>query len=122
MAGLCPGGWREIRERNHQLILSARRLLCDRLGVEPPCPEEMLGAMATLPLPESFQGRPKRGKIDAEQLRLYDEFGIEAPFMRIGQPPRRYFRVCSQLYNSLADYERLAECLPPSGGMRDHHG
>lgn len=108
---LCPGGWREIRERNQQLAIDARRLLCDRLGVEPPCPEEMLGAMATLPLPESFQGRPKRGKIDTEQLRLYDEFRIEVPFLRIGKPPRRYFRVCAQLYNSIADYERLATSL-----------
>ena len=111
MGDLCPGGWNEIRRRNRQLAIEARRLLCDRLGVEPPCPEEMLGAMATLPLPESFQGRPKRGRIDVEQLRLYDEFGIEVPFMRIGRPPRRYFRVCAQLYNSIADYERLADAF-----------
>jgi len=111
MEGLFPDGWKEIRERNHQLAVLARRLLCERLGVEPPCPEEMLGAMATLPLPESFQGRPKRGKIDVEQLRLYDDFGIEVPFMRMGKPPRRYFRVCAQLYNSIADYDRLAASL-----------
>jgi len=111
MGDLCPGGWNEIRRRNRQMAIEARRLLCERVGVEPPCPEEMLGAMATLPLPERFQGRPRKGKIDAEQLRLYDEYGIEVPFMRIGRPPRRYFRVCAQLYNSIADYERLARSL-----------
>ena len=42
-------------------------------------------------LSERFQGRPRDGKMDAEQLRLYDEFGIEVPFIRVNQ--RRYFRI-----------------------------
>jgi hypothetical protein len=67
--------------------------------------------MATLPLPERFQGRPKSGKIDAEQLRLYDEFGIELPFFRFGSPERRYFRLSAHLHNSLAEYEYLAAAL-----------
>ena len=108
---LYPGGWPAIRDANHQLAVAARRLLCDRLQVEPPCPERMLGAMATLPLPESFQGRPRSGKIDAEQLRLYDEFGIELPFFRFGSPERRYFRLSAHLHNSLAEYEYLAKAL-----------
>jgi isopenicillin-N epimerase len=111
LSSLCPGGWNEIRRRNRQMAVAARRFLCEQLAVEPPCPEEMLGAMATLPLPERFQGRPRKGKIDAEQLRLYDECRIEVPFLRIGRPPRRYFRVSAQLYNSMADYEDLARSL-----------
>jgi isopenicillin-N epimerase len=71
----------------------------------------MLGAMATLPLPEPFKGRPRSGKIDAEQLRLYDRFGIELPFFRFGLPERRYFRLSAHLHNSLAEYEYLAEAL-----------
>jgi len=71
----------------------------------------MLGSMATLPLPERFQGKPRSGRIDPEQLRLYDDFGIEVPFMRFGQPERRYFRVSAQVYNTLADYEYLAGAL-----------
>src|SRR6185436_9676510 len=70
---LLPGGWRELRERNHALAVGARRLLCERLEVESPCPESMLGAMATIPLPKHFQGGLRSGKIDAEQLRLYDK-------------------------------------------------
>jgi isopenicillin-N epimerase len=111
-----PGGWPAIRAANHELAVSARRLLCERLQIEPPCPESMLGAMATLPLPEPFQGRPKSGKIEAEQLRLYDEFGIELPFFRFGTPERRYFRISAHLHNSLADYAYLAEALA------DFHG
>src|SRR2546426_6604824 len=104
MGRLLPGGWRELRKRNHELALKARRLLCHRLQCEPPCPESMLGAMATLPLPEKFQGLPRTGKIDLEQQRLYDEFGIEVPLMRIGKNEGRWFRVSAQLYNSLAEY------------------
>jgi hypothetical protein len=42
-------------------------------------------------------------------MRLYDEFGIEVPFIRVNQ--RRYFRISAQLYNSLAEYDSLAEAL-----------
>ena len=71
----------------------------------------MLGAMATLPLPEPFQGRPKSGKIEAEQLRLYDEYGIELPLLHFGSPERRYFRISAHLHNSVADYAYLAEAV-----------
>jgi len=111
MGRLLPGGWCELRQHNHELALKARRRLCHRLECEPPCPETMLGAMVTLPLPERFQGLPRTGKIDLEQKRLYDEFGIEVPLVRFGQPGSRWFRVSAQLYNSLADYEYLADAL-----------
>jgi len=111
MGRVLPGGWRELRQHNHELALKARRLLCHRLQCEPPSPESMLGSMATLPLPEEFQGLPRTGKIDLEQQRLYDEFGIEVPLMRIGKNEGRWFRVSAQLYNSLAEYEYLADAL-----------
>jgi len=111
MSELLPGGWRELQQRNHQLAVKARRLLCERLGVTPPCPESLLGSLATIPLPERFQGHPSSGKIDAEQLALYDRFGIEVPFSRFGKPRRRWLRISAQIYNSPADYEFLAEAL-----------
>ncbi len=108
---LLPGGWPTVRRTNRRLAIEARRLLCARLGVGPPCPESMLGSMATIPLPDAFQGIPKNGKIDAEQLRLYDKFSVEVPFVRMGMPERRYFRISAQLYNTLDDYEYLADAL-----------
>jgi len=111
IGGLLPGGWREVYRRNHALAVAARRTLCDQLQVEPPCPETLLGSMATIPLPDRFQRVPPSGKIDREQLRLYDEFGIEVPLMRFGQPPRRWLRVSAQIYNSLAEYEYLGAAL-----------
>jgi isopenicillin-N epimerase len=111
MGQLLPGGWTALREANHRLALEARRLLCKELKVEQPCPEHMLGAMATIPLPARFQGIPKNGKIDPEQLQLHDKFRVEVPFVRAGQPERRYFRISAHAYNSRADYERLADAL-----------
>ena len=106
-----PGGWTALRARNHALVVRARRLLCERLGIEPPCPESLLGAMATIPLPARFQALPQTGKIDVEQLRLYDEFGIEVPFNRIGPKATRCFRISAQIYNTPAEYEYLAGAL-----------
>jgi len=105
------GGWPALQRRNHELAVAARALLCTRWGVPPPCPAEMLGAMATIPLPDRFQGRPKTGKIDEEQLRLYDEFGIEVPFMRFGPAGARFLRVSCQFYNTIEEYAYLAEAV-----------
>ncbi len=111
MGERLPGGWRELRERNHRLVVQARKLLCEGLGVTPPCPEQLLGSLATIPLPDRFQARLPSGKIDAEQLALYDRYGIEVPLFRFGKPERRWLRVSAQIYNSPADYEFLADAL-----------
>jgi isopenicillin-N epimerase len=111
MGKLLPGGWEEVRRRNHELAVKARRILCERLGTGPVCPENMLGSMATIRLPEKFQGRPLKGRFEEEQVRLYHDFGIEVPFLRIGMPSVRYFRVSAQLYNTVEEYEYLAEAL-----------
>jgi isopenicillin-N epimerase len=111
MSKLHSDAWVGIRKVNHDLAVRARELLCQRLQVEQCCPDAMLGAMATIPLPKHFQGQPRTGKIDAEQLRLYDRFKIEVPFIRMGKPERRYFRISAQLYNSINEYEYLATAL-----------
>ena len=111
LSALLPGGWAELREHNQRLAVQARRALCGALEVEAPCPEAMLGSMATLPLPERFQGAPRSGRIDREQLQLYDRFGIEVPFVRIGRPERRYFRISAHIHNSLAEYEYLSQAM-----------
>jgi isopenicillin-N epimerase len=111
MCNLMAGGWNDLRAHNHKLVVAARRLLCERLGVDPPCPESMLGSMATIPLPADFPDKPPRGKIDREQADLYDQFSIEVPFSRFGRPTRRWFRISAQIYNSMAEYEYLADVL-----------
>ena len=114
---LLPGGWPALIEHNHRLALAARRLLCKRLGVEPPCPETMLGSMATLPLPHVFQekdpgeSRAVISRFDPLQSVLLEQHRIEVPLLRRGSPARRWFRISSHAYNSIDDYERLATAL-----------
>lgn len=108
---LLPGGWPELQRRNHELAVRGRRILCDGLGVAAPCPEWMLGSMATIPLPERFQNIPKNSKIDHEQLLLYDRFGIEVPFMRFAPKRGRCLRVSAHIYNTPREYEYLAAAI-----------
>lgn len=111
MGKLLPGGWQELRNRNHDLTVAARRLLSRKLEVDLPCPDSMVGSMATIALPARFQGKAKTTKIDPEQAALYDRFKIEVPFVRAGHPERRYFRISVQLYNTLDDFEKLAKAI-----------
>lgn len=111
MGNRLRGGWPEVRKTNHELVVRARDLLCRELELPAPCPPALLGSMATIPLPERFQGRLKSGRIDPEQNHLYDQFGIEVPFYYFGRPERRYFRISAQLYNSLDEYQNLAQAL-----------
>ena len=109
---LLPGGWPALMQRNHELACAARRLLAEALAVEPPCPEELLGAMATLPLPERLQGEmPPPGAVVPLQLLLPEKAGIQMPVVNWGEPARRYLRLSAQAYNSLAQYAYLAETL-----------
>ncbi|HEY3915763.1 MAG TPA: aminotransferase class V-fold PLP-dependent enzyme, partial [Verrucomicrobiae bacterium] len=51
LGDLVPGGWTEIQARNRRLALEARRILCQTLKIESPCPDEMIGSMASVPIP-----------------------------------------------------------------------
>jgi isopenicillin-N epimerase len=109
---LLPGGLSELMNRNRTLAIEARRILCDSLGIDPPYPEEMLGSMATVPLPERFQTAPfTANTIDPLQTSLFDEYAIEAPVVRWGDPDRRWLRVSAHAYNSREQYAYLAGAL-----------
>jgi isopenicillin-N epimerase len=104
MNGLLPGGLSELRGRNHDLVVRARALLMDALDIEAPCPPEMLGAMATLPLPAGIS-KPASALYEA----LWRRHRIEAPvFDWSGRP---MLRVCAQIYNDLPQYEKLAHAV-----------
>lgn len=105
------GGWPEVMRRNNALSLLGRDLLCDALGIRPPAPDAMLGAMAAVPLPD---GMPYAGSIipgDPLQDRLLFEHDIEVPIVPWPEPPKRLLRISAQLYNELGDYEKLAAAL-----------
>lgn len=106
LSALLPGGLPALRARNHALVVSARALLADALGVPVPCPAESLGAMATLPLPAAM-------KLPAPALyeALWRKHRIEAPVFEWSSPGRPMLRVCAQIYNDLPQYQRLADAV-----------
>jgi isopenicillin-N epimerase len=110
MATIIDGGWPEVMRRNHELALRARDLLCDRLGIERPAPDEMLGSMAAVPLPE---GKPYVPTLYGDPLQdaLFYEHNIEVPLHPWPHQPKRVLRVSAQLYNEIGDYEKLADAL-----------
>jgi isopenicillin-N epimerase len=109
MGKLLPGGWISLVQRNHELALEARDLLCEALRIDRPAPDEMLGCMAAVPLPDAPQPDPPA--LDPLQDELLFEHGIEVPIVPWPAPPKRVLRVSAAVYNVRADYERLAQVL-----------
>jgi isopenicillin-N epimerase len=112
MGELLPGGWAALRRHNRARTLEGRDLLCRALDVAPPCPDEMIGSLASLPLPDG-DGAPPSSALYADPLqdRLLEDFRIEVPVIPWPAPPRRLIRISAQLYNRPGDYRRLADAL-----------
>jgi isopenicillin-N epimerase len=109
LEALVPGGCPALMARNRALALEARTILGRALGVAPPAPDDMIGALGAIPLPDA--PGPSLAAIDPLQDALLEQFGIEVPIVPFPPPRGRLVRVSCQLYNSTADYERLAGAL-----------
>jgi isopenicillin-N epimerase len=117
---LVPGGFRALRERNRELALAGRRLVADALGVALPCPDSMIGAMASLPVP-ALAGLPAPEAVSALTLdplhdALFREHAIEVPVLNCPAHPGRLVRISAQAYNEIGDYERLAAAFRKLAG------
>jgi len=110
---LRPGGWDEVMNHNRELALGARRVLCEALRIPLPCPDELIGSLASVPIPDAPDSKPSNNPLylDPLQDRLLEEFKIEVPIIPWPAPPKRLLRVSAQLYNSLPQYEQLAGAL-----------
>ena len=118
VGGMVEGGWTEIMKRNRSLVIEGRNIVASSLGVAPPCPEEMLGTLASLPLPDGVSTPlPSALATDPLQDRLFREYGSEVPVVSWPGPPRRLIRISAHLYNEESDYQKLAAALPEALGM-----
>ena len=113
VGSLLPCGWPEIMARNHTLSLAARKVLCVALQINEPCPEEFIGSLAAIPLPDAAPDALPRLPLNEYPLQdiLRERHQIEVPIISWPAPPRRLLRLSAQLYNSLPQFERLAETL-----------
>ena len=119
MASLVPGGWPEIMRRNRALALEGRdivRRAVESAGFASPevAPDAMIGSIASVTLPDLPPGSPvPTPPISNDPLRerLVGAHRVQVPVFPFPAPPGRMLRVSAQLYNTQADYERLAAAL-----------
>ena len=85
-----PGGWAALRARGHDLAIVARDLLCDALATSAPAPDEMIGAMVSVPLPpSSVDEAPPAGAYDDPVHASLLEAGIQVAVGTWPQRPER---------------------------------
>lgn len=112
VASLVEGGWDEVRRRNRALALYGRDRLCEALRLDRPAPDDMLGSLAAVPLPDGAATQsPGAFEVDPLQKAIYDDLALEVPVHTWPTAPKRLIRLSAQLYNDPADYERLAAWL-----------
>jgi len=118
VGSLLPDGWPEVMRRNRELALEARRIVCAALEVPEPAPEDMLGALAALPLADGEANPSSPLYTDPLADRLWREHRIEVPISPWPAPPKRVLRLSAQLYNRREQYERLAQVLRAESATR----
>jgi isopenicillin-N epimerase len=112
LGSMIEGGWPAIRNHNRNLAVKARKLMCEMLEIDPPCPDSMIGSMAAIPISDGLPN-PVESPLycDPLQDRLLFESSIEVPIIPWPTPPRRLVRISAQLYNTEAQYQFLANSL-----------
>lgn len=105
MGSLLGGGWLELMQYNHKMVIDARKMLSDQLDIALPCPDEIIGSMATIILPEKIQLIPQL------QEKLWQEFKIEVPVIPWDNQPQKLLRISAQVYNKKSDYHKLTQAL-----------
>lgn len=120
VGSLCPGGWPEVMARNCALARAARRALCAALGLPLPCPDELIGALAAVPIWDAADATPPKSPLYQDALHdwLWEQHRIEVPIIPWPAPPHRLVRISAQLYNGLGQYERLAHALAQAAKQR----
>jgi len=115
LGGLLPGGWPALMASNRAKALAMRTRLAARLGAALPCPDDMVGSLAAIPLPDARRapspGAPRPVYQTALQTTLVERHGIQVPIIEWFTPMRRFVRISAQVYNDPAEYDRLADAL-----------
>jgi isopenicillin-N epimerase len=98
-------GWPEVRRHNNDLARVGAGLVAERIGTSFAGCDGLAGSMRLVPLPAPLTESGAR----ALETRLLEHHGVVVPATYHGG--WRWLRVSAQLYNTVADYERLADAL-----------
>ena len=97
-------GGAALRQRNHEVAVTAAQTLAERWGTETGAPPEMCGTMAVVRLPE---GPPmERAISEAIKAEIWAEHRAEVHIMPLGNA--FWLRLSVQAYNSLDDCLAIA--------------
>ncbi|BAZ10206.1 isopenicillin-N epimerase [Calothrix sp. NIES-4071] len=107
MGSLLAGGWDELMQRNHDLVMQGRQVICKLLDIAVPCPELMIGSMATLTIPKILEKYTYTSLHD----QLFDKYGIEVQVVPWQGEFKLLVRISAQIYNSIEQYDCLGEAL-----------
>lgn len=108
IGSLLPGGWPAVMATNRALALRARSLVLDAIGTDAPCPQTMIGSMASIPLPPAPNGSAA-SRLDCAGL--HDWFRKQGVETWLHPYPVPVLRISAQLYNSLDQFQQLAGLL-----------
>lgn len=122
LGSLLPGGWAELRGRLTDLARAGRDLACAALESPPPAADALLGAMASVGVPDRQapdEPRPLGLYDDWLHRRLLGDHAVQVavapwPMRPDGGPWRRLVRISAAPYNDLEDMRRLAVALTAS--------
>jgi isopenicillin-N epimerase len=100
-------GAERVRAYNHDLAWHAARHLARTWHTTLTTPESMIGTMATIALPAAFGSTPEAAARLRDALLFEDQIEVQLHAWR----DRLWVRVSAQIYNDLADIDRLAHAV-----------
>jgi isopenicillin-N epimerase len=111
LEALSPGGLPAWMDGNHRAAIAARAAICAAVGTEPPCPEAMVGSMASVLLPGPGTPLTATRLIDPLQEALFARFAIEIPVFHWPQLGQSILRVSTPIYIGTDEIDVLVAAL-----------
>jgi len=100
MGSLVPGGWPALMAKNHAEVVAGRAAVLEALDLESPCPEDLLGSMASVVVPHPHAGLGDR---------LFHQFHVEVPVIPFAG--KTLVRISAQRHVRPGDVPALIDAL-----------
>ena len=111
LSKLVGMNWNEIMAHNRNLVIKGRDIICKKLSIIPPCPENMISSIATIKISSKQVSIRDLYEIDPLHVKLLDDYNIQVPVWSWPDPQGRYIRISAQIYNNENEYKYLADIL-----------